>query len=71
MTIPKANTLKKPSWSDEPFKRLVYPEVLYDMVDGETNELGRDDLKEVGDDNKYRSKDQVPFILREILVEVL
>jgi len=41
------------------------------MVDGETNELGRDNLKDVGDDNKYRSKDQVPFILREILVEVL
>jgi hypothetical protein len=50
---------------------LVNLNVIGHQINGKTNKLGGYNLEDVGDDNEYRSKNKMPFILEEIFIKVL
>src|SRR5688500_19533574 len=51
-------------------KTLVYLNIIDHQIDCIAHELRRYDLKGVRDDDKDSSKDQMPFVLEKVFIEV-
>ena len=49
-------------------KRPVDPYVVNNKIDGVTNEQPRQNLKGIGNENKHKPPDQMPFIFKKVFV---
>lgn len=54
----------------ETIKNFVYTNILLNKVKGMTDDQGRDNPKEVGNDDEYGTQYKVVFVFQQILIEV-
>jgi len=51
-------------------KTIIYLNIIHHQINGVSYQLGWYYLKSIGNDDEYCSKDQMPFVLEEIFIEI-